>query len=191
VVLPPLVGAVREAKQVFERSITELRENEAVERRRFAEEEEERRKDRAEWEQREAASQRREAERREARQATHAAEALARERLLEERLTAQASDRAPFEALFSEEFLSAERQRGVTLDLCGLCRQPYWIPRKSLVDWSLSWRGPPRCRTCYCPPLTARVRRENPAWTPLRVSHEIVMAIWDHGPYAWAVELSS
>jgi hypothetical protein len=188
--LPALVGRERdrEAKQYFERSLVELRENEAVERRRFAEDEEEREADRR--------AQRDRAIRRTTQGAAQAAEAKERERLLEERRFlleerrfAQAQDRASFEALFSEEFLIAERQRGLILDLCGSCRQPYWIPYDNLVNWGLHWEGWPRCRTCYCPLLTARVRRENPTWTPPHVSHEIVMAIWGYGPYAQAAEL--
>jgi hypothetical protein len=192
--LPALVGADRdrEAKQYFERSLIELRENEVVERRRFAEDEEERRKDRAQRERREAVRRAQWEQDRaiqQTREAAQAAEVEERERLLEDRRSAQAQDRASFEAMFSEEFLIAERERGLVLDLCGPCRQPYWIPYASLVNWGLHWEGPPRCRTCYCPPLTARVRRENPAWTPLHVSHEVVMAIWGYGPYAQAVEL--
>jgi hypothetical protein len=202
VVLPPLVGPERNraARQCFELSLIELRETEAEQRKRYARAEEERQKASARRQQQEAEWQQRETERRARREQGRADREAAqkaeqerlfkeRERLLDERRSAQASGRAPFEVLLSEEFLSAERQRGAVVDLCGVCSEPYWVPYDNLVNWSLHWRGPPRCRTCYCPPLTARIRRENPTWTPLRVSHEVVMAIWDRGPYAWAVEL--
>lgn len=114
-----------------------------------------------------------------------------RERQLTERWSNQAADRARFEALFSNEFVRDARQQGSVFDLCALCNRPYWIQYANLVNWSLYWKGPPRCYACYAPPLTDRVRREHPEWTPLHVSHEIIMAIYGYGSYAQALELTS
>jgi len=142
-------------------------------------------------EQRRAAAQAQIADRRAQWEAKRRGEALARERLVAERWSEQAADRARFEALFSDELLSDARQHGSVFDLCTLCHQPYWIQYDNLVNWSLYWKGPPRCYVCYAPPLIDRIRRDNQTWTSLRISHEIYMAISGAGSYAWAPELTS
>jgi hypothetical protein len=112
-----------------------------------------------------------------------------REEALAKRWADQALDRKLFADRFAEDFLREMHATGWAFDLCSSCTQPYWILYDNLVDWSLYWKGTPRCLCCYCPPLADRVRRENPHWSAGRVQHEIVRAIHGSGSYAWSSEL--
>jgi hypothetical protein len=101
----------------------------------------------------------------------------------------QIAERAVFENRFAIGFMEDTRRSGWVFDLCSECGVPFWILHENLVNWSVYWRGASRCMLCYCPPLTERVRSENPQWSPARVSHEVVTSIGGSGKYAWAPEL--
>ncbi len=116
-------------------------------------------------------------------------EMLQRERRLLDRWAVQATDRALFEGRFSVAIVEDLRQQGMVFDFCELCRCPFWIQYDSLVNWTIFWKGPPRCTVCHCPPLVDRVRREHPRWTAARIAHAVVMANRGFGSYAGAAEL--
>jgi len=118
-------------------------------------------------------------------------EMLQRERLLMDRWAVQAADRSLFESRFSVAFVEDLRRQGLVFDFCTLCRGPFWIQYDSLVNWTIFWKGPPRCTGCHCPPLVDRVRREHPRWTAVRISHAVVTANRGCGSYASAAELLS
>ena len=111
------------------------------------------------------------------------------QRALEDRWSTQTIARMAFEARFSLGFMEDMRQRRWEFDLCPSCQAPFWITRANLLHWDSYWKELPRCPNCYCPPLTDRIRRENPEWSYARVSHEVITAIFGSGKYAKTPEL--
>jgi hypothetical protein len=135
-----------------------------------------------------------------AREAQRAAEARERaaqkeqrearvQRALAERWATQAIERWAFEMRFSSEFMKIMRGLNWEFDLCPVCDAPFWITRANLINWDIYWKEQPRCPNCYCPPLTELIRSENPTWSPARVSHEVITAIFRSGKYAKTPEL--
>lgn len=114
-----------------------------------------------------------------------------RARDLEDQRAARAAFDAQCLPRFSHDFLEDMRQRGWAFEMCSACGAPFWIMQANVDNWRLYWSGRPRCATCFCPPLTERVHRENVTWSWTRVSQAILSALRGSGEYSGAAELRS